>query len=145
VELGMAATDTFEFIGYRLQRFYRGGEIPPLERGKSARHCRNQSAGRITPLLRQRVNLLRARLDRRIIARHGRRERDVHIGERRSGTRKRVAREVVHRAPRGGVTRMPGELPTPQKRYRIVQLAARRTTVHVWPERFPEQVRRCRR
>ena len=120
-------------------------EIPPFERREPTRDRRNESPGRITPLTRKRLDLPRAHLQRRVIARHHLRERNVHVGKRRPGARKRTVREVVHHAPRVGVTRMPGKFPTPQERHRIVQLPARRSAVDVRRERIPEQPRRCRR
>jgi hypothetical protein len=81
----------------------------------------------------------------RVIARHGLRQRDMHVGKGRAGARKRAGREVVHRAPGVGVPLMPGEFPAPQKRNRIVQLPARRPAVDVGSEGFPEKPERRRR
>src|SRR5262249_16946034 len=54
-------------------------------------------------------------------------------------TWERRVREVVDRTPRIGVTRVPREFPAPEKRHRIIQLAARRSAVHLGCERLPEQ------
>ena len=78
----MAAADAFEFIGNRLQRVDRRGEIAPFERGEATRRRWNAGAGRITTLPRQRLDLPCARRQRRVIARHRLRKRDVQVGER---------------------------------------------------------------
>ena len=79
IELCAATTDAFELAGNRLKHIDRGGEISPFETGEGARHRRNAGAGWITTLGRELVHLPFARLQRRVIAGHCLRERDVHV------------------------------------------------------------------
>ena len=145
VELCAATADAFEFAGNRFERVDRGGEISPFESGEGVRHRRYAGPGWITTVARELVHLPCARLQRRVIAGHDLGERDVHVGKGYAGARKRAVREVVHHAPCFGVARVPGEFPAPQKGNRIVQLAARRSAVHVGREGVPKQSgrRRC--
>jgi len=114
VELCAATADAFEFASNRFKRVDRGGEIAPFESGEGVRYRRNAGARRITTATRELVHLPCARLQRRVVASHDLRERDVHVGKGDTGARKRAVREVVHHAPSFGVTRMPGEFPAPQ-------------------------------
>ena len=122
---------------------------PPKSRLSNAANPRATAGtkvpGRVTPFIHKHLDLPRTRFERRCIARHHLRERNVHIGKCRPGARKRSVREVVHHSPRVGVARMPGQFPPPQKRHRIVQLAARRSAVDVRREGVPEQSGRGRR
>ena len=115
-----------------------------LEGSKGARHCRHTRAGWITPLALELLHLPFAHLQGRVIAGHGLRERDVHVGKGRARTRKRAVCEVVHDAPSFGVTWMPREFPAPQKGNRVVHLPARRSAVHIGCEGFPEKQVRSR-
>ena len=67
------------------QRVDRGGEIAPFERGEATRRRGNAGAGRITTVPREIVDLPGARRQRRVVAGHGLRESDVHVGERGAG------------------------------------------------------------
>src|SRR6266851_7543498 len=145
VELCAATADAFEFAGNRFKRVDRGREISPLESGEGVRHRRNAGAGWRTTVARELVHLPGARLQRRVIASHDLRERDVHVGKGHAGARKRAGRKVVHHAPCFGVTRMPGKFAAPQKGNRIVHLPARRAAVYIGCEGFPEKPERCRR
>src|SRR5277367_1380299 len=95
--------------------------------------------------MRELMDLSHTRFQRRIIARHDLRERDMHVGESYAGARKRAVREVVHDAPCFSVTWMPGEFPAPEKRHHIVQPPPRRSAVYVGREGFPEKPGRSRR
>src|SRR6266851_2962043 len=98
VELCAATADAFEFAGNRFKRVDRGREISPLESGEGVRHRRNAGAGWRTTVARELVHLPGARLQRRVIASHDLRERDVHVGKGHAGARKRAGRKVVHHA-----------------------------------------------
>src|SRR5207253_5147209 len=106
------------------------------------RHART---GWITPLARELVDLPCARLQRWVIASHGLREHDMHVGKSHPGARKRIGREIVHHAPCVDISGMPGEFPAPQKRDRIGHLSARWPAVYVGGEGLPEKPvrRRC--
>src|SRR5580704_14436939 len=143
VELCPATADAFEFAGDRLERFYRSRKILPLERGESARHRRNEGPRWITTVARELFDLPFARLQRCLIAGYSLCERDVHVREGCAGARKRAVREIMHDAPCYCVTRMSGEFPAPQKRNRIGHLPARRPTMDIGREGFPEEPKRC--
>src|SRR5262249_24750919 len=81
----------------------------------------------------------------RLIAGDRLRERDMHVGKRRAGAWKRAIREIPDDAPGLRVTRVPGELPAPQKGSCVVQLSARRPAMHLGSERVSEELERCRR
>ena len=119
IELGAAAADAFEFAGSRFKRVDRGGEISPLESGEAARHRRDKGSGWITTVAREFVDLLPTRFESRFIPSHGLCQHDVHVGKGDAGVRKRTVCEIVHHPPSVRVTRMPGELPAPQKGDRI--------------------------
>src|SRR5439155_23978441 len=91
------------------------------------------------------VDLLGTCLQRGVIASHGLRECDVHVGKGDAGAWKRAGREIVNHMPCFGVTRMPGEFPAPQKGNRIVHLAARRPAMDIGCEGFAEKPERGRR
>ena len=137
--------NSFKFAGNRFKRVDRGRKVSPFESGEGVRHGWNEVARRITTLSRELLHLPHACLQRGVIACHGLRERDVHVGEGRAGARERAVRKVVHHAPCVAVTRMPGKFPAPQERNRIVQLPTWRAAVHIGREGFREQPERHRR
>ena len=146
VELRAAAADAFELAGNRFKRVDRGGEILPFECGES-RATPPERADRTDndPGARARRSGVSAASSAASSPATAWASAMCMSENARPARGNAFVREVVHHAPCVGIARMPGELPAPQKRNRIVQLPARRPTMDIGREGFPEQPvrRRC--
>ena len=139
VVLRAAASNALAFRGKRGKHLDRRGKIPAFERREAARQHRKVGAGRVTPLARQLRHLAGTDFERSVIAHHGLCQNDMHVGQPGARSRQCAVGIVTHRAPGGGVARIPGEFGTPQECRRIRHSLLRPAAVPVERHGVPIQ------